>query len=312
MKANECALYTDVESVDELSLEQGTKGLAVLKVVQFFVLLAYTGAAWAFVFVVLTDIVSMHHDWQVLQAGPGKAGEGGQRQAIEDIDQKGGSLLALAAPKAHLEGLNLARHKKRQWQPFDRDHLVLLLGADFTEANLRGANLSGANLKVTQFNKANLSRADLSDADFTETNLSGANLSNANLHNAYLLGVNLSGANLSGANLHNAYLSAAKLIATNMAGTELSGANLSSALLLGTALTNTQGLTLEQLEGTAAPSFPSFAPLLCRVKLPKGFPVKLSNRNCDAIVRLLLTEQYPERFKDLAAAQAYVDKLPKP
>ena len=53
-----------------------------------------------------------------------------------------------------------------------------LLGADLSDADLRGASLSDANLSDANLRGADLSRANLSDANLRGANLSGAIVTN--------------------------------------------------------------------------------------------------------------------------------------
>jgi|GEM_PF-1892124 len=68
-----------------------------------------------------------------------------------------------------------------------------LIGADLSQANLRGADLSNADLVAADLSQAslqgaNLAGADLEAADLSEANLSGANLIGANFRDANLCG----------------------------------------------------------------------------------------------------------------------------
>jgi BTB/POZ domain-containing protein KCTD9 len=113
-------------------------------------------------------------------------------------------------------------------------------GADFANANLKGANFRNKDLRG-----ANFSFANLEDADFTGSNLAGANLTGANLKDARLKDTNLSSANLSRANLEDAQLNNA-----NLANTDLAQANLKDADLSNTNLSNTNlsGANLENAD----------------------------------------------------------------
>ncbi len=104
--------------------------------------------------------------------------------------------------------------------------IILLAGANFSEANLFAMRLDKINMRNVSLHKANLAYTFLNAA-----NLSGADLSEANLYLADLNGTNLFYANLSGADLRSAgleeaNLAVAKLIATDLRGTRLKGANL--------------------------------------------------------------------------------------
>ena len=129
---------------------------------------------------------------------------------------------------------------------------------------LRGANLSDANLSHANLRSINLSGASLRDAYLFNTNLSDADLSGADLLGAYAWHVNLSSAKLVYARLSGASLLHANLSNTNLSyaylgdtqgfvpgfekGTniELPHANLQHANLRGA-----EGITVEELEQQA-------------------------------------------------------------
>lgn len=107
----------------------------------------------------------------------------------------------LVARKAHFEGAVLSE--------------LNLRGADFREADLRGAILTRSSFLRTQsgvqadFTKANLEGANLlgavlEDVDFRQASLRGADLTVANLMGADLSGADLTGAVLEGTNLNDA------------------------------------------------------------------------------------------------------------
>ena len=98
------------------------------------------------------------------------------------------------------------------------------IGADLSEADLRGANLY----------KANFSDADLSGANLGYADLRGANLTGADLTGAYLYNANLSKADLSGANPYNAVLRKANLKGANLTGVDLTVAYLTGAFFCNT------------------------------------------------------------------------------
>jgi uncharacterized protein YjbI with pentapeptide repeats len=108
-----------------------------------------------------------------------------------------------------------------------------LIGAKLSGANLSQANLSGAWLKESDLSKANLTDASLQAVDFSLADLTNANLSTANLTNANLSGANLSNADLSAAFLYKANLSQAILINAESTSADFYGANLSAADLRG-------------------------------------------------------------------------------
>jgi uncharacterized protein YjbI with pentapeptide repeats len=128
----------------------------------------------------------------------------------------------------------------------DRGRLYLhgtnLQGAELSEANLQEAELSEANLHGailggTNLQGATLVKANLQEAMFGAANLQNAMFAEANLQSAELSGADLQDAILAGANLQKAHLYSAKL----------RGAYLGEADLKGVDLSETIGLTQEQL-----------------------------------------------------------------
>ncbi len=87
---------------------------------------------------------------------------------------------------------------------------VAKIGANLSEASLRGANLSVADLSEASLSVADLRGADLRGADLRGADLRGAYLGGADLGGADLGGADLVGANLVGANLVGANLGGAK------------------------------------------------------------------------------------------------------
>ena len=96
-----------------------------------------------------------------------------------------------------------------------------LMDGSIQWANLAGANLLGADLTEADLRGANLTKANLEGAILTEADLRGANLTRANLEGAILVEANLEGANLMGANLMEALLAGANLTRANLAGANL-------------------------------------------------------------------------------------------
>ena len=137
----------------------------------------------------------------------------------------------------------------------DETHLKKLkalnacVACDLSKAILVGANFSKADLRAAWFSNANLSRANLSGANLVVADLSGANLSGANLVVADLSGADLSGVNLGKASLHGANLSKAELSGADLWGANLSGVDLSTATLRNA-----------KLDGA----------ILCKTKMPWG------------------------------------------
>ena len=121
-------------------------------------------------------------------------------------------------------------------------------GADLSHASLVGADLSGAELRRTTMKGANFSEANLKDAHLFRADLSHAVLSHANLHRAPLYKSNLSHADLRGADLEGAYLYEAVLSEANMKGANLVKADLREADLRGfyLARANMHGANLQE------------------------------------------------------------------
>jgi uncharacterized protein YjbI with pentapeptide repeats len=105
--------------------------------------------------------------------------------------------------------------------------------SDLRRAQLSGAHLEGAILSEAHLEEANLIGAHLEDAILRGTHLEKAALIGAFLERAFLGGAYLDGAILTDASLEKAYLS---------------GAHFETANLLGTDLTDTFGLTWEQVQ----------------------------------------------------------------
>ncbi len=187
-------------------------------------------------------------------------------------------------------------------EPKQFQALLSLSGADLSGANLSGADLKGANLKGADLSGADLRFARLNGADLSGADLIGANLIGANLGYADLSYANLSGARLNGANLNGANLSGARLSGARLSRADLGGADLRSAILFTVDLSQTNSLTLQQLEVKEQP-------LLCRVKLPKNIEVD-PNRDCENLPEVLL-KRYPEQFENLAKDQADVNEHSK-
>ncbi len=130
-----------------------------------------------------------------------------------------------------------------------RPGCFVLLGINFSEANLQGSNLNavylnGANLNSANLNSANLNTVYMDDASLESVNLEGADLRGAlarrvNLNRANLKGVDLGGAQLTGADLRGADLRGANIMGTNLSRANLNSANLKDAVLLETAFGNT-------------------------------------------------------------------------
>ncbi|TNE50032.1 MAG: pentapeptide repeat-containing protein [Deltaproteobacteria bacterium] len=102
----------------------------------------------------------------------------------------------------------------------------VLIHSDFTLADLSGSVLSQADLSQANFEGANLSSCDLKESDFTFTNLKEADLSEASLAHALLYDTNLRGSNLQNADCRHAVLSGVDLAEANLSGADFSKAEL--------------------------------------------------------------------------------------
>ena len=169
-----------------------------------------------------------------------------------------------------------------------------LVGANLADAVLSRANLAGVNLSGAVLFGTKLSGAVLPRANLVGANLTGVDLSHASLVDAKLSKARLSRTDLVGADLENADLSYAGLSRTDLTGavladadlsyTRLRRSNLTDAILMGANLTgadlsDSKGLTQEQLDDDAfadetfPPKLPNVAdaetgvPLVWRGKL---------------------------------------------
>ncbi len=180
--------------------------------------------------------------WELINSARGSTGDGGRRDALQDLNRDGVSLAAAPLEKAYLPLTHLKNAK--------------LMGADLRGAKLMGADLSGAKLMGADLKGANLREADLEGASLRNTDLSGADLTGANLKNTRIgysstgpeaLGsptywgeenaADLSGAilwatDLKGVELAFMDLKGKNLIDADLSGADLGGADLSEAKLI--------------------------------------------------------------------------------
>ncbi|MGF1492120.1 MAG: pentapeptide repeat-containing protein [Microcoleaceae cyanobacterium] len=181
---------------------------------------------------------SHYEAWQVIDSAQGLKISHARIKALEDLAKDGIGFKGLALPEANLEQ-------------------IVLVDADFTEADLRGArlqeaNMQGSKFELTQLEGASLWRANLQEAFFLLTQLQRVNLCSANLQNADLQGVNLLESNLQKANIQGAYilgnLQSVDFQEANLKGTTLQGAYLKNANFKGA---NLRGANLKEayLEG---------------------------------------------------------------
>jgi uncharacterized protein YjbI with pentapeptide repeats len=190
--------------------------------------------------------------WELINSARGSSGDGGRRDALQDLNADKVDLSAAPLSKAYLVEAQLSNAK--------------LSRADLIKADLSGANLAGANLTGANLTKANLSNSDLTGANLTDTNLTGALLVQAKLIGIYSAGAKLIGTFLTGAFLCDAYLSETDLTGANLAGADLSRTDVSNADLTGADLTDAN-LTSANLSGT----------VFCKTTMPDG---TVNNRDC--------------------------------
>jgi hypothetical protein len=150
--------------------------------------------------------------WELINAARGSSGDGGRRDALEDLNRDGVSLAAAPLEKAWLPEVDLER--------------AALMQANLQGANLEGASLRGANLISANLEGANLNRAKLEGANLFGANLKGTDFWDANMDGAILWRANMEGAaliraDLEGANLFDASLKDAKLWGANLKGAVL-------------------------------------------------------------------------------------------
>ncbi len=143
----------------------------------------------------------------------------------------------MANPK-QLELLKAGTEGWNKWRKENRSLVIDLIGADFSEDNLKGAYLNEADLSGACLNKANLSEANLRGAYLSRADLTRAYLSEANLRHAYLIDADLRGAYLSRADLREAILIGANLSEANLIGADLTSANLTHSNLVQTIVSN--------------------------------------------------------------------------
>jgi hypothetical protein len=139
--------------------------------------------------------------WDLINSARGSTGDGGRRDALQDLNKDGVSLAAAPLEQAYLPGVDLTR--------------AFLERADLTDAHLTDAHLTDAHLT-----DAHLTDAHLTSADLTLAHLTGAVLTGVNLTYADLAGANLTGGLLKDANLKDANLKDANLKDVNLKVTQ--------------------------------------------------------------------------------------------
>jgi uncharacterized protein YjbI with pentapeptide repeats len=195
--------------------------------VAFFEVLEFAGRASVLVALILWSMEwedrakqSHYRAWELINSARSSTGDGGRRDALQDLNEDRVNLSAAPLADAYLYEVQL---------PNARLPKADLAGADLTGANLSGADLTGAKLSGADLSKADLDGAKLTNADLTGAKLINADLTGANLSTANLRGTNLHGANLTGADLTGADLIRANLPGVKLTGAVLTGAKLSEA-----------------------------------------------------------------------------------
>src|SRR6266567_47639 len=171
--------------------------------------------------------------------GRGPTAPSNEQQDRQGLDLRGADLRYVdlhALPLAGLRG-NLTR---QEWDEATEEQraaaVILLTGADLSEAHLEEAVLIGAYLEKASLREAHLEKADLASAHLdraflARARLKEADLSGAHLEKVYLSEAHLTGANLSEAHLEEGYLSGTSLQDANLSGAHLEGAYLNEAHL---------------------------------------------------------------------------------
>ena len=126
-------------------------------------------------------------------------------------------------------------------------------GADFTDANLKGAKFIGTNLEGTDLSRADLREANfqlsnLTEAVLLEADASGADFSLATLESAEFEGANLSEADFSSAVMKGGDFTGADFTRAVLRDASLVGAFLSDADFTGADLTRAN-LTFAEVDG---------------------------------------------------------------
>lgn len=192
--------------------------------------------------------------WELINAARGSTGDGGRKNAVQDLNKDGVSLAAAPLDQAYLPGVNLKNADLRAAKLENAN----LQGANLENANLQGANLEGADLQGANLKSTTLWNANLKRAVLVRTDLDGAQLINANLEDATLMGANLKGAILMHANLQGAILDDANLQGATLAAK----ADLDGAAVAGEADSRPPLRFLYKLTSSLAPLDPEDAKLL--------------------------------------------------
>jgi uncharacterized protein YjbI with pentapeptide repeats len=272
--------------------------------VAFFEVLEFAGRASVLIALIVwiseasdREKQSHYRAWELINSARGSTGDGGRRDALQDLNKDGVVLSAAPLANAYLSAVQLpnaslinADLTRADLTKADLTRAKLsgtklteakLSGAKLTEADLAGADLRGADLSITYLMRRTdlrgdlsitylMVRADLSGANLTDANLTGATLFRADLRGADLRGADLTRAKMSGADLRGADLTGAKMSDTYLIGTYLNGNSLGGADLDGANLTdvNLRGIYLSTSIDRAK---------LCNTTMPWG---SVNNRDC--------------------------------
>jgi hypothetical protein len=110
---------------------------------------------------------SHYRAWELINSARGSTGDGGRRDALQDLNDDEVNLSAAPLANAYLSKIQLPN--------------ASLVGADLRGADLFAANLTEAELFAANLTGAGLSGADLFAANLTEAELFAANLTGAGL-----------------------------------------------------------------------------------------------------------------------------------
>ena len=145
---------------------------------------------------------SKHYQaWQVIALAGERGGDGGRRQALQDLHEDGIPLRGVEISGAVMDSLDLP-------------------GASLKWARFENTNLTNASLRAATFG-----RARLDTARFINSDLQGADLSMASAAGAAFNGTALCGALFIGTDLKGAQFPGAAVDEANFSGADLRGAN---------------------------------------------------------------------------------------
>lgn len=138
--------------------------------------------------------------WQVMALANRRGGDGGRRQALQDLYEDGISLRGVEFPGAIIDSLRLPGASMKRAD---------LRDAMLTNATLTGASFGRATLIRTSFINSSMQASDLSfahadSAVFNGTALCTALMIAADLRGAQFIGAKLNGVNFTGADLRGA------------------------------------------------------------------------------------------------------------